>query len=248
MVIFYRRLITNPRKGRYVSSVHNLVNDFWCGCLMLNKASMHKMFVDVQYYFYSCHHYPSNKARAVRAGEAGVPHKDLSPEVSGKPRGQGGARLSMFLFCKCAVRLPLRRQGKFSIFFSFFQFSYSNVVLNVCSWAHLPALGIAGDEILYIYMSKKKEKRENPASIIRTSYSGIHVGSSTRSYLPHVLYPSSCYCTFASSHEVPSSWRTLPTPSRYSRFQNPMTLLEYLPGQTYKTTETIFSRLEIWNC
>lgn len=160
MVIFYRRLITNPRKGRYVSSVHNLVNDFWCGCLMLNKASMHKMFVDVQYYFYSCHHYPSNKARAVRAGEAGVPHKDLSPEVSGKPRGQGGAWLSMFLFCNCAVQLPLRRQGKFSIFFSFFQFSYSNVVLNVCSWAHLPALGIAGDEILYIYMSKKKRKEK----------------------------------------------------------------------------------------
>lgn len=161
MVIFYRRLITNPRKGRYVSSVHNLVNDFWCGCLMLNKASMHKMFVDVQYYFYSCHHYPSNKARAVRAGEAGVPHKDLSPEVSGKPRGQGGAWLSMFLFCNCAVQLPLRRQGKFSLFFPFFSFRIAMLFwMCVHGLTSLP-LVLQGTKY-YIYICLKKREKRKP--------------------------------------------------------------------------------------
>lgn len=155
MVIFYRRLITNPRKGWYVSSVHNLVNDFWCGCLMLNKASMHKMFVDVQYYFYSCHHYPSNKTRAVRAGEAGVPHEDLSPEMyQGKNKGREGTWFSMFLFCECNIELSLQKQGKFSIFFCCFCFSVFvlQILFRLCSWVYLPALGIAGDEILYIYV------------------------------------------------------------------------------------------------
>lgn len=153
MVIFYRRLITNPRKGRYVSSVHNLVNDFWCGCLMLNKASMHKMFVDVQYYFYSCHHYPSNKARAVRAGEAGVPHKDLSPEVcQGNQEGREGPGYQCSSFANAASNFLCESKASLAPFF-FFYFRFRTAdVLSVCSWVYLPALGIAGDEILYIYV------------------------------------------------------------------------------------------------
>lgn len=164
MVIFYRRLITNPRKGRYVSSVHNLVNDFWCGCLMLNKASMHKMFVDVQYYFYSCHHYPSNKARAVRAGEAGVPHKDLSPEVcQGNQEGREGPGYQCSSFANAASNFLCESKASLAPFFLLFSFSYSRCV--VCVFMGLPPCPgyCRGRNTIYICLKKKRKKEENPA-------------------------------------------------------------------------------------